>query len=308
MSTTNTTNELPVIRTPYGGLNNALSVGGLRRGTMTVIASQDRNYKLGLLLDLYLGCGMANKPHLIDGTKKPTILHISLLANKGEHAESLLNRLSQLKPEITDKHEALSSINVNGFNNLAIYPVYEDELTLERLFMYIREKEDKHEFILVTIDDISRIKRTDENGKTRSLSETYVAMREFFAKRGTAVVTTAEFNDAVEEYRKRYPHNYLKLVSKDLPIYGVNPEFNAAGVHNNGEDEFPRLGLYVDTEIFISLEAQDDQPIIKMCIGKNRGVVSTDTEVNYKYDEDIGMAFDFDGKCKADIDTTSKDS
>lgn len=68
---------LPKLKTGWQGFNTITS-GGFRRGEMVLLASLQHKYKSGTTNSLFMQVAMENKPKMIDGTKKPLLLLISL--------------------------------------------------------------------------------------------------------------------------------------------------------------------------------------------------------------------------------------
>lgn len=66
-----------ILKTGWEILNKTLQ-GGFRRGEFTTLAALQHNYKTGMGLSLFAQVAMCNDPKMIDDTKKPLLLRISL--------------------------------------------------------------------------------------------------------------------------------------------------------------------------------------------------------------------------------------
>ena len=253
-------NNLPVMKTPYQGLNAILGDGrGIRRGEFVVIAGRRHEYLHGLLIDLQIGQLVYNPPAMIDQTKNPMVISINLTTTHEAFKLALkshIEKFSGLKSYmIRDTKYRYKTIN---FKNTPVY-------TVEALIEYVSKMEsDGNEIHLLTIDDVSLLSNLDSNGNVLSTKEMISKLRHHFAPRGTTVITTLEFDEVVNELPKdSHLSNLENITIKGL--YG--------GEH--------RISQEVDCELAVSLDGN----LLNLFCGKHRGVMSKYNSVSYLLDD-----------------------
>lgn len=88
-----------IMRLGWQGLNRMTGDhGGLRRGDTILIGALQHNFKSGMLMNIPKQVAMYNKPHMIDPSKKPLILYISLENNV---SDNLLQLYAAMKGQET---------------------------------------------------------------------------------------------------------------------------------------------------------------------------------------------------------------
>ena len=154
------------LKTGWKELNNMLG-GGYRRGEMVLTSALQHNYKSGFCQSLFAQLCMYNKPYMLDNTKKPLALFISLEDDSDVIAKFLYNYLyfseNQTLPDIDliDPKEIGNYIKErlirNGFN-IKILRVNPSDWNFKSLFNKILEYEAAgYELQILFIDYLSKL-------------------------------------------------------------------------------------------------------------------------------------------------------
>lgn len=268
-------NILPTTKTPYQGLNRILGdLGGFRRGEMVLISSLENNYSDNLLHDLYLGCGLYNTPQLLDNTKTPLVLNLTLCDESIDDIGILNQRVETALGEVEfDKQEILSQ---RGFTYKTIQCHNQKDITLGRLIELISTYLTDYEIHMLTIGDLTKINNLDEENNPQTLREMYSRLRGFFNPLGTIVVTTGTLSKDTELLRRINPDGYL---------YHATLRDMRGGVHLDQTME-------VDTHLLTSV--QDDT--VTMHCAKHRGTTASygHLRTQYRFAGNNGLLFDAD--------------
>lgn len=157
------------LKTGWKELNDMLK-GGFRAGEMVLISALQHNYKSGFCQSLFAQLCMYNKPILMDKTKKPLALFVSLEDDSDVLIKFLYNYLyfsehNEL-PDIDDidtKNLAgyvREKLSMNGFH-IKILRVNPSEWTYKSLFNKVLEYEaNGYELKILFIDYLSKLPTT----------------------------------------------------------------------------------------------------------------------------------------------------
>lgn len=266
---------LPVIKTPYQGLNAILGeADGLIRGTMLLIGALEGNYAEDLMHDLQVSHSLYNTPVLLDDTKRALVMSVVF----ADDVTMCFERLETIIKHNTE-HDSVDALLHNGFKHYVITVMDKNSYTLELLFQQIQELETQHyEIHQICIEDLSRISNLDAKGNPQSISEMLRRVRDFFKPRGALVITTCELGDDAQALRDNVPNGYL---DKAVAI--------------NSYKHGSRLDQEADTVILTSLDYGE----LTMCCIKNRGSRTKKSYTTYEYIPEKGVLFDMGGESKA---------
>lgn len=279
-----------VIRTPFQGINRLLGKhGGLRRGEYVVVPALQHNYKSGMVMDMFLGCALFNKPHMRDESKKPLNLRISFENTSQVDMATMYERMMEMQEGVrvdmstVDIATASKYVNeklaINGYYN-KLYHIDPSDYSYLDLFNLIEELEaEGYEIHLLTLDYLNMMSKKGCNQgphgeETRDL---FRRTRNFFSKRGITVVT---------------PHQ-LSTESKNL-IRNGQSNFVQQVAGKGYYDGCKRIDQEVDCEIYLHIVQTNGESYLTVQRGKHRGVRTSlnDQYVVYKFDEITGIPFD----------------
>lgn len=99
-----------IMRTGWRGFNKMCGEeDGIRRGDLVCVGALQHNYKSGTLLNLAKHIALYNTPYMLDDTRKPLIVFISLENNV---EDNILELYKSLKENETGKLVAIKSVDV----------------------------------------------------------------------------------------------------------------------------------------------------------------------------------------------------
>lgn len=210
-----------ILKTGYQHLNRMLGDHqGFRRGNFWFVAAPQHCYKTGYTLNLTKQIALYNKPHMLDETKKPLILHIT---SENEISDNLLDTYRSLKENEThevcdihsiDRDEAtayvMSKTNINGYH-LHMLRVNPSEFTLRSYMDLIIQYElDGYEIHVATIDYLNMFNKEGCDGGNITGGES----RDLFRR-------TRNFNSA-RKILTLTPHQLSSevkyLIRQDIPL------------------------------------------------------------------------------------------
>lgn len=247
--------ELPILKTPYTKLNDALgSLNGFRRGELVLITSVAHGYRNELALDLYLGTALVNKPDMIDDSKIPLILDIVFDTHTFMYKSVLMSRYRQIinEPEVTD----FQLLEKYGYQYRSLVVPHSRNFKLRELFSLANEIiAAGYELHQICVGDLSQIDRTDLEGKSISLTEMYNQLRQFFGKLGCTVITTLSL-DEMERMRKLEE-------SKSMATY----------LEAQQDMDIDKIIQHVDTAITVDFNGES----LSIVCDKHRGSILTES-------------------------------
>lgn len=283
-----------VIRTPYQGLNRMMGYhGGIRRGETVVATALTHNYKSGIVMDIFAGCALFNKPYMRDPNKIPLNLRISFENTTMQDINHLYPKLKEaetgLKVEIAniDVAEATSylvdRLNVNGYTSKIIH-IDPTDFTYHDLFKIIEQLEDEgYEIHLLTIDYLNMMSKAGCTGDATgdNIRDLFRRVRNFCLRRGIALVTPHQFSSEARKVERGEPKNFVKHVS-------------GRGYY----DGCSRLEQELDLEISLHIVEVNGEKYLTMQRGKHRGVITpaSHTYCVYKFEEIGGLPMDVLGE------------
>ena len=253
------TNSLPDILTPCAGLNSILAKdGGFRRGELVVISSLSTG-QLGrrLLTDLHVGCGLVNKPHLIDDTRKPLVVHITCVPDVKTHFNFVTERISAITG-LENNSYLNDRLLKSGFKYRTIYIKDIEHYTVADLLKTLEELEEEgFELHQVTIDGFEKMREVTELSEPMYIRNLLRDIRGFFNSRKTLAILTLPIDDNAVDIIRCTGRDFIKGVSA-LGLYG----------------RYNRIHQDVDCELIITAELSNDDlmnvyPVV-YC-GKHRG-------------------------------------
>lgn len=283
-----------VIRTPYKGLNRMMGKHhGIRRGELCVITALTHNYKSGLCLDIFMGCPLFNTPYMRDPNKKPLNLRLSFENTTQQDFNHIYTKLketdSQLPVDmrnidIGDATEfIMNKLNVNGYESKILH-IEPSDFTYFDLFKLIEAYEESgYEIHLLTIDYLNMMSKAGCVNDTAgdNVRDLFRRARNFFLRRGIALVTPHQFSTEARKVERSEPRNFVKAVT-------------GKGFY----DSCSRLEQEIDLELSLHIVSFNGEEYLTMQRGKHRGVVTPakDQYCVYKFEEVGGLPMDADGE------------
>ena len=279
-----------VIRTPYHGLNRMCgSHGGIRRGETTVVTALTHNYKTGMVLDMFMGCPLFNKPYMRDPTKKPLNLRISYENTTQQDFKHLYTKLYEYEEKVPvdmryiNVEEAaqfvMDKLNVNGYESQIIH-IDPSDFTYPDLFKLIETlEEDGYEIHLLTIDYLNMMSKAGCTNEAigDNVRDLLRRSRNFCIRRGIALVTPHQFSSEARKLERGEPRNFVKVVT-------------GRGYY----DSCSRLEQEIDLELSLHIVEFNGESYLTMQRGKHRGVVTPNSHQYcvYKFEAVGGIPFD----------------
>lgn len=263
-----------IMRTGWQGLNQMLD-GGFRRGECVVVGGVQFGFKSGLLMNIPRQVALYNKPYMIDPTKKPLIIYISLENELKGNIIQMYKDLWEMKhkkpchiEDINDDElincakfvrEEITAANGYHFKMLRHDP---SKYTYQVLFDTIRNFENEgYEIHLISFDYLRKAQlngctgaRTDE--KIRDL---FSRVRNFCVPRQITFLTAHQISSEGKNLIREGRADFVKEIA------------------NKGYYEGCRsIDHEVDLEIMIRIEKpQDGHSYLTMMRGKHRGPINT---------------------------------
>ena len=279
-----------VIRTPYQGFNRLLGPhGGMRRGEFIVIPALQHKYKSGMVMDLFLGCALYNKPHMRDPTKKPLNLRISFENTSQVDMENMYSRMMEMqtgeRTEIAkvDVEEASKYVNeklvINGYHN-KLFHIDPSDYTYMDLFNLIEELEaEGYEIHLLTLDYLNMMSKKGCNAGPHGeeIRDLFRRVRNFTSKRGITTVTPHQISTEAKMLLRNGQNNFVQQIA------------------NKGYyDGCKRIDQEVDCEVYLHIVETNGEFFLTIQRGKHRGVrtLALYQYVVYKFDVVSGLPFD----------------
>jgi hypothetical protein len=216
-----------VMRLGNQGFNAMLGqVGGLRRGDEVCIGALQHNYKSGLLLHWPRQVAMYNIPYMLDDTKKPLILHISLENSAEDNMMSMYKWLKEndtfedfdvRDPDI-DLAEAAQYVHdkltVNGyhFKFLRFDP---SNFTYAKLISLLRDYEREYEIHICAIDYLNMMSKIGCVGGTDSavIRDLFRRVRNYCNPRGITLLTAHQLSSDAKNLIRNGCENFVKEVA-----------------------------------------------------------------------------------------------
>lgn len=286
-----------VIRTPYQGLNRMLGRhGGLRRGETVVPTALSHNYKSGLVMDIFMGCALFNKPYMRDPSKKPLNLRISF-------ENTIMQDLSHMYPKLKESEEKvkvdmnsidvesatdylMDRLNTNGYESKIIH-IEPSDFTYYDLFKVIeRLEDDGYEIHLLTVDYLNMMSKSGcaDGPAGENIRDLFRRVRNFCLRRGITFVSPHQFSTEARKLERGEPKDFVKHVS-------------ARGYY----DGCSRLEQELDLEISLHIVVVNNEKYLTMQRGKHRGVVTDPRDLYcvYKFEEFGGIPMDVLGQDKS---------
>lgn len=255
-----------VLKLPYQAINRMLGDhNGILRGECVVLGALQHNFKTGFTLGIFKGVAMYNTPWMLDPTKKPLLVHISvenslqsnilwLYANLYENETGLECDLSKIDIAYAKQyiHERMTATGyhikmVRWDPSMCTYHTVQD---------YIESLEaEGYEVHLCAIDYLNMFPKTGcvQGTAGEDIRDLWRRNRNFFSKRRTAFIS---------------PHQ-LSTDAKNLVRQGV--AHFVKDIANKGYyDGTKRLDQEVDLELYIHIEKVEGRSYLTVQRGKHR--------------------------------------
>lgn len=268
------------MQTGWQGLNRALhGFGGLRRGDFYLIGALKHNYKSGLLTHIPKQVAIFNKPYMLDETKKPLIIYISLENNLNDNIIDIYVSLKAHEGiNIEDKstidiNEAKgyikAKLRVNGyhFKMLKFDPT---DFTYMDLFEMLDDLQaEGYEIHLVSMDYLNLMSKKHCEGGTpaEQIRDLFRRVRNYCNPKRITMLTAHQLSaDAV--LLDRMGNDDFVLEVSDKSYY----------------DSAKNISQEVDVEIAIKIHRPGDGfAYLDCCLGKLRGGVINEATKRWVY-------------------------
>lgn len=205
-----TNNDLPRVKTPFQQLNALLGEGeGLRRGQLVMCNSLPRNHSRGFLSDLTFGISLYNKPTMIDKSKTPMILRMTLRA---DFESEKLRTNARFKSMVEYGGPTMQEYMDQTDYTYRVFSPNTIPVTVEQLFGETKKLESQgFELHAVVIDDMDLIETGEEED---DLFYILGRIREFFEPRGTNVILHTLFNEEIKTLSHLSPEEFFNSTSR----------------------------------------------------------------------------------------------
>ncbi|MGG4591661.1 DnaB family ATPase [Pseudomonas aeruginosa] len=284
-----------IIKTPWKAMNRSFGENdGMRRGEFINLLGLPGNYKSGMLLDIFVGAALFNKPFLFDETKKPALVFFSTEDEAPVIMQKIFVILKQqetLLPvdfkQFTRREisEYVSErMRVNGWN-IFIRKVRPSMTTYSKIIEMLEEFKAKgNEIALLVGDYFSTISkegcRTDNKGD--EFQDLFRRIREYTAINRMACVTAHQLSTDVKRLARNFPDTWLHM----LPGKGYY-------------EGCSKLDTEVDYEAYIAKAETPAGTFLQYLWGKHRKLGSTPQKAKFfclKYNPEPmhGIRYDMD--------------
>lgn len=216
-----------VMRLGWQGFNRMLgAVGGFRRGDEVCFGALQHNFKSGMLLHIPRQIAMYNNPYMLDKTKKPLLLHISL-ENAAE--DNMMILYKWLKENETLEHFDTRDPNIdlqdaakyvhdklteNGyhFKFLRFDP---SNFTYAKFVSLLREYEREYEIHCCSVDYLNMMSKDGCVGGTDSalIRDLFRRMRNYCNPRGITLLTAHQLSSDAKQLLRMGCENFVKEVA-----------------------------------------------------------------------------------------------
>lgn len=290
--------ESGVIKTPFQGLNRALSPdGGLKRGKFylwNALTNRGKSFTMGHLL---AGIPLYNKPLLRDRSKIPTVV----LDSAEDTLDLILNRMFKLfhvakHGVVKDIYDSTAeevvelisgTFKENGWR-LIINHIEANKDNFNNLCNRVRKLElAGHEVICYFYDYLAMMELDGMTGDTKGdkLQMLYRKTRAFMISRGICFNTPHQLSPEAKRY--------LRENDDDTEVY-----FGRDVAGKSMTETSTKLTNEVDAEITIHVAKTAIKAYWTFCIGKQRGegCAPQDRFGIYDIHETLGLEHDFNSK------------
>lgn len=281
-----------IMRTGYQGLNELLD-GGVRRGEYLCIGALQHNYKSGLIQDILRGISQHNKPFMLDESKKPLILDISLENNLDQNVLRWYERLwvnkYKVMPDLQNitVKEAVKfiqdEVGKNGYM-LGMHRFNGSDFSIAEFIELIERYEALgYEIHGIGLDyqNLMSKEGTTGNNESGMIRDLIRRTRNVTNPKKIALVTAHQLRDEAKQLIRNGAMNFVKLVA------------------NNGYwDSCRVVDQEIDAEVHIHIEKpNDNQAFLTFQRGKHRKTSLTPEKQKYFAMEftELGLLDDVDG-------------
>ena len=266
------------LKTGWQALNRMTS-GGFKRGETVTVGALQHKYKSGFTLSLFAQLAVYNKPQMLDETKKPLMLLISLeddMSNvvdflyrylyNNEHNE--LPDFSKITAKEASKY-VQEKLGVNGYH-VKMLRVDPTAWSFKHLFNKIIEYEAAcYELHSLFIDYLSMIPTigciTTGPGGT-DLRDLFRRVRNFCAVRKILHLTPHQLSTEAKQ-----------LIRNGVPDATFVKEISGKGYYSGSR----QLDQEIDLELYIHIAKINGKPHLTVQRGKHRGAPILDEKFHY---------------------------
>ncbi len=219
-----------IMKTGWQGLNDMLD-GGFRRSEQTIVGALRHNFKSGFMLNVTRQVICYNKPYMIDETKKPCVVFMSL---ENELKTNVIQYYRNIIENETGKEANIGGLTddqirqkaskllaekakANGYEFIMLR--YDPaNFTYMEMFLELNAIMARgYEIHLLTIDYVGlmSLKGTTAENSSKRFQEIFSRIRNFCSTKGIAQITGAQLSpDAVNLMRDTdRPGDFVKMVA-----------------------------------------------------------------------------------------------
>lgn len=258
-----------VFRTPFQAVNRMLGeVGGLRRGDCIAVNALQHNFKSGFCKLLFKGAVMHNKPVMIDPTKKPLAIHISVEDELRTNIRWFYTNIRENETGVEcdsknidigfAQQYIVDQMSVNGYH-VKFYRMNPSEVTFRSIQdLCLQLESEGYEIHLCCLDYLNMISKAGctmgaQGQDTRDL---FRRMRNFFSVRKTTFIT---------------PHQ-LSTEAKMLVRQGMADKFVQEIANKGYYDSCRTIDQELDLEFYIHIVVKNGKSYLTIQRGKHRGL------------------------------------
>ena len=239
-------NKLPVIKSPYQGLNYLLGDhGGFRRGELVTISAIDQIDAVRLSMDLLIGTMRYDTPCPIDPAMRSMVTFVNTHNEYRDLLESRFNEVATWDdPDDSTAEPCPFEYNILNPVNDAQYSIYDIFRYIERVYA------DNYEIQLMVIDDITNLAFVDSDNKFMTSADKLYHLRKYCEPLGITLIVPLSFDRVIASYREDAPDDYLYLIAQTARV-----------------PKFRHVEQQADCSLLLDVNNQD----VKLYCSKHRG-------------------------------------
>lgn len=285
-----------VISSPWKAMNGMYGDNeGIRRGETHLWNALPHNYKSGLLMDLFLGGVLFNKPFLFDANKKPAMVLFSTEDDLSIIMKKMYTILRQRETnyevyisskDITEEYATdyvMDIFEKSGWN-VFVHRVKPSLFTVNKYIETMeRYKSDGYEVAMVVCDYLAMFNKSGRRAENKGddIQDLFRSTREYNAAELIAFVTAHQLSTDAKREKRVNPTGFLST----LPGKGYY-------------EGCAKIDTEVDFEGYTNKQTVQNGSFQEFLWGKHRGVVPDETKKYFvlKYAEAplYGLEYDID--------------
>jgi hypothetical protein len=285
-----------IMKTGWQGVNDMTGLHqGFRRGDTILLSALQHNFKSGFLMNVPKQVALYNKPHMLDPTKKPLIIYISLENNISDNILQFYRTMygvetgENIDIRLVDKNKAAAYIkeklSVNGYH-FKMLRFNGSEFNYRSFYDLLdKYRAEGYEIHMVSLDYLMLMSLDGCSGSNEAFMKKDLLrrLRNYCNPKKITLLTAAQLSTDAKNMTRQGVENFVKEIANKGYYDGCR-----------GLDQEP------DLEIVIHIEKPGDGfAYLTMMRGKHRGELGVTPEKNkfvvYRF-EPYGLPEDINGK------------